>query len=363
MSYVKMWGVSQSSRRGKAPAVVGVVTLSLTIFAGGPSQAQERNDPQRVTIQGLVLDEVSRLPLEGVVVHFVGLGASIETDATGHFQVEGIRIGIYRIVLDHAGYRTSRGEFNVDRAGQFTLVLMPLGGDGDDEVTAGRFVGRVFDVESGQPMVGVEVHIAEIFMSGVTNTSGRFLMPAVPPGRYAVEFSSLGYATRVDTVAIVSGQTSNARVRLSLDPLVIDPIEVTLEARELALEDVGFYQRRAVGFGTFIDRTIIEETNPHKLTDLFLAIPGVSFVTVPPMGRAVVLRGGRVGLDGMCLPKVVLDGVVMDRSPDAPGLIDQLVDPANVAGIEVFPSSAGLPIQYSGINSACGVILIWTRRS
>ena len=43
-------------------------------------------------------------------------------------------------------------------------------------------------------------------------------------------------------------------------------------------------------------------------------------------------------------------------------LIDRLIDPESVAGVEIFPSSAGVPTQYAGIDATCGVILFWTRR-
>ena len=42
--------------------------------------------------------------------------------------------------------------------------------------------------------------------------------------------------------------------------------------------------------------------------------------------------------------------------------LDLLVHPDNVAAIEVFPSPAGVPVQYNNRGSACGVILVWTRR-
>ena len=153
---------------------------------------------------------------------------------------------------------------------------------------------------------------------------------------------------------ILAGQTTDARVRLALDPIEIAPIEVIIETRELILEDVGFYKRRSEGFGRFLDRVVIEKRGPHKMSDLFAEIPGVSLVWVPPTGQAVVLRQ-------RCIPTVVLDDQILDPVPgDRAVLIDDYVGPDVVAGIELFPSSAGIPVQYA--HDVCGVILIWTRR-
>ena len=354
--------MSQLTRQVEAPAAVSGVALLLVLLAGGTADAmQEGTDPERVTIQGRIVDEVTRVPLAGVMVFFRTLGVSVQTDSTGQFEVKGLQKGVYELELSLDGYERTTGEFAVLVEGSFVTSMMPLNAAGD--VPSGRFVGRVTDWESGEPVVSVDVQITELFMGGVTNEAGRFDMAAVPPGRYPVEFSSLGYATRVDTVEIVSGQTSDVKVRLSLDPLDIEPIEVIVEPRELILEDVGFYQRRNDGFGEFIDRAVIEVRGPHKLTDLFTGLPGVRLSpdASNPLEQVVVLRGGRLG-GGVCLPKVVLDGLVVPPLPGAPVVIDRLVNPDGVAGIEIFPSSAGVPIKYAGADAACGVILIWTRR-
>jgi hypothetical protein len=246
--------------------------------------------------------------------------------------------------------------------------MVPLNAAAD--IPAGRFVGRVTDAESGNPLPDAEVHLRQVFLGGATDEGGWFDLPAVPPGRYAVEFSYLGYATRVDTVDIVSGLTSDVRVPLALDPIEVDPIEVVVERRELILEDVGFYRRADEGFGEFIDLADIEALRPTEVTDLFTRVPGAILVPDPynPLQRSVVLRGGRMGRllasggADHCYPYVVVDGNIVHRGGDTPAQIDFLVDPVQVAGIEVFPSSMGVPIQYGGLDAACGVIVIWTRR-
>ena len=57
-----------------------------------------------------------------------------------------------------------------------------------------------------------------------------------------------------------------------------------------------------------------------------------------------------------CTPTVVLDGAVVGR-----GDVD-VVAPHSLEAIEVYPSAAGVPVQYSGYLSPCGAILLWSRR-
>ena len=65
---------------------------------------------------------------------------------------------------------------------------------------------------------------------------------------------------------------------------------------------------------------------------------------------------------GVYYATLIVDGNIVHRGGGTPAQIDFLVDPVQVAGIEVFPSSMGVPIQYGGLDAACGVIVIWTRR-
>jgi len=359
------------TRRARRPCNLGrayrVAAFALACLAAPiPSTAQAATDSTRVTIQGRVLDAVTRTPLEGVAVQLAAFGVNIRTDSTGLFVIRGIPVGAYDLSLSLPGYQRAEGQFAVLRGGSFVTTLRPLSAP-IDVVATGFFVGRIVDGEAGTPVAGADVRIADFYLSGITDEEGRFRMSGVPPGSHRVSFSSLGYATRTDTVDFVAGQTSDARVRLARDPIEIEPIEVTVERRELALQREGFYDRREEGFGQFIDLEAIERRRPEVVTDLFTGLPGVGIVSSPynALERTVLLRGGRnsnfVG-DGNCYPMVVIDGLVVHRGGAEPAVIDNLVDPRSIAGIEVYPSQTGVPIQFSGIDAACGAVLVWTRR-
>jgi len=344
----------------------GSLLVLAVLLGAGAARAQVATEPERVTIRGRVVDETTRVPLAGVVVSFQNLGVAVQTDSTGQFEVKGIQVGVYYLELTRPGYRPSTGEFAIMREGSFITSMMPVNAAMD--IPAGRFVGRVTDAESGDPLSDAEIHIPQVFLGAASDEGGWFDLAAVPPGRYPVEFSHLGYATRVDTVDIVSGLTSDVRVPLAVDPIEVEPLEVVVERREMILEDVGFYRRQERGYGEFIDLADIEAQRPTEMTDLFTRLPGAILVPDPynPLQRSVVLRGGRMDnvLSGgeHCYPYVVVDGNIVHRGGDSPAQIDFLVEPSQVAGVEVFPSSLGVPIQYGGLDAACGVIVIWTRR-
>ncbi len=357
----------RESRRG-ARRIGLALGVCAAVAGAADAHAQEPPEPdERVTISGRVVDQVTRSPLSGVLVEIRDLGVGVETDSVGRFEVRGIRLGVYSFAFSRTGYRPSTGELAVLRPGSFVTAMIPI--TAGAELAAGRFVGLVTD-ESGAPIANAEVQIPSAFMGALTREDGRFRFDAVPPGLHRVEFSFLGRATRVETVEVASGLTSDATVRLPVQPIEVDPIEVVVERREVFLEDIGFYERRSSGFGEFIDLEAIEQRAPNLVTDLFTTLPGALLVPSPynPLERSVVLRGGRLGRGGLtgggdhCYPMVVIDGQITHRGGSTPAQIDYLIESSAIAGIEVFPSSVGVPVQFGGLDAACGVIVIWSRR-
>lgn len=42
--------------------------------------------------------------------------------------------------------------------------------------------------------------------------------------------------------------------------------------------------------------------------------------------------------------------------------LDELVNPTEVATVEVYPSASEMPAEFGGSTGQCGSIVIWTRR-
>ena len=42
-------------------------------------------------------------------------------------------------------------------------------------------------------------------------------------------------------------------------------------------------------------------------------------------------------------------------------MLNYIVDPDKVAGVEVYQGGATMPVQYGGTMGGCGAIVIWTR--
>jgi hypothetical protein len=181
----------------------------------------------------------------------------------------------------------------------------------------------------------------------------------------------LGYSSREDLVAVDGGKILTLELTLAVRPIELDPIVVSVEARSLDLELAGFYQRREATSGLFITREKVEERAPLYTTDLFRGLAGIRVVGGLGMGtqQAVVLAGSRAlsfsGGGGACYPTVWIDGQMVHVGTagpmgGGPAFLDNLIQPDQIAGMEIYNSAASMPVQYN-LYGGCGVIVIWTR--
>ena len=344
-----------------------------------------------VSITGQVVDGVSGDPIPGVAVTFAPRGSDpqpgleLETDSAGQFTVPSIAVGSYRLELAHPLYNPAVGDFTVMRAGGFVTTMQPVV-HGDGELLTG-IVGVLTDAQAGDLLSGVSVRTGQEETGAFTDMRGEFLFDQLVPGQHVLEFSMIGYAPRADTIRVTAGRVTNVRVSLSLDPVALEPIEVSVERREVKLQKVGFYHRRHTGFGKYIDRQDIEDRGPMEVTDLFSGMPGVEIFTHPTsaLGKFVVLRAGRLPWPSRtlteeqirereerfkhfqppeynrCFPAVYIDDLLSHPGGEDPARLDDLLVPSAIAGIEVYPSTTGLPPKYQATGARCGVIVIWTR--
>ena len=336
----------------------GVLLCALAGAVAVPQAvAQETVEADTVTVTGNVVDEATGDPIQGVIVVVESRGLTFVTDAEGRFVFSEVVRGVYDLQLIHRDYERLEGDLTVDRPGEFFLAMTPFDNPAAGMVTG--IVGIVTDQASGDPIPDVVVNATGAGRVDRTDAEGRFSLADLPPGRHEVVFSHLGYIERAESIGVEAGRVASARIVLAVDAIALDPIEVTVDRRDRNLQDAGFYQRREDGWGYFVDREDIEKWNPIDLTDALIRFPGVAIVADArsPIDRRLRLRGrGR----GVCSPTIYLDGVMLT------GLrafsINDIVDPLSVAGIELYRGLAGVPGQYSGLVSSCGVVLIWLRR-
>jgi hypothetical protein len=215
----------------------------------------------------------------------------------------------------------------------------------------GRTLAGVVTDTTGRPIAHVEVGLLagrEIARSLRTGEDGRFELTNLPDRKTSIVVRRLGYQPRVYTVQIREGAT-RAFLPVVLDPMPAELEKIIVMAR--VAESGGrlrdFYERkRRNAWGTFIEREEIERRNPLWMSDMLRMVPGVRVMPIRWGGNAVRLRDG-------CWPTVWVDGM-----PIRGAELDEVISPSEVAGVEVYRSRAGTPVQFTG---SCGAIVVWTR--
>lgn len=181
-----------------------------------------------------------------------------------------------------------------------------------------------------------------------SGSDGRFAFADISPGAASITVRRLGYQPRRVDVDI-STSTAKEPLELALVPVATDIEAVTIEGASGKMQ--AFNDRRArSSFGYFFDQNDIRKKSPRYVSELFRTIPGARLRASRRSGNILELRN--------CTPRIWLDGV---RTDDAE--IDELISPSEIAGMEIYPSFAGVPAEYMDKeNRACGVILVWSRQ-
>jgi hypothetical protein len=212
---------------------------------------------------------------------------------------------------------------------------------------SGIVVGEDDRAPLSDAVVGVERR-GRTLSSIRSGSDGRFALEGVPPGASFITVRRLGYQPR-KVEFDVSTATASAPLELSLVPVATDIEAVTIEGATGKLQ--AFNDRRArSSFGYFFDQNEIRKKSPRFVSELFRTIPGARLRASRRNGNILELRN--------CTPRIWLDGVRADNAE-----IDELISPSEIAGLEIYPSFAGVPAEYMDKeNRACGVILVWSRQ-
>jgi hypothetical protein len=109
------------------------------------------------------------------------------------------------------------------------VVLMLLGVSSLLAQSGGKISGKVTDDATGEPLPGCNVVIVGTVMGASTDADGTFFILNVPPGKYDVQTSVIGYKRIMESGVIVnSGKTTTVNFKLRLTELIQK--EVIIEA-------------------------------------------------------------------------------------------------------------------------------------
>lgn len=167
---------------------------------------------------------------------------------------------------------------------------------------AGTIEGRVLDRDTRTPLIGANIILLNTALGAVSDTEGRFAIPNVPVGTYALQFRMVGYTafTRADVI-VRPQRTTTANAELTEQTIESEQVVVTagyfrqndtqpLSLTALSAEEI----RRAPGSGGDISRVVMSLPSLAKVND---------------QSNSLIVRGGSplenaFFLDGIEIPNI-----------------------------------------------------------
>jgi len=160
--------------------------------------------------------------------------------------------------------------------------------------------GFLYDKESGEPLIGVNIYTSNNQYSTQSNIDGFYSLTKMAAGDYRIIFSMVGFAEIVESVSLLNGDVKTFNKRLAEDAINLDGANVIGDLND---------QKNDVRIG-------IETVTPKDITKLpsiggapdiaqyMQVIPGVTFTG--DQGGQLYIRGG-----SPIQNKVLLDGMVV----------------------------------------------------
>ena len=244
---------------------------------------------------------------------------------------------------------------------------------------------KVYQFDNASALAGATILLVDssgvVQRSAVTDSAGSVVLHAPFVGMFSLRLRRIGWhLVHEPEVMLAAGAVANLDLVARETAVELDPIAITVDGVETFVPPRlrRFYERRARGRGWFLTAEDLEKRNPMRITHALSMIPGVRLYTVDGhhmtvrMNTAIGMFGfnasgrrdtdapaGRNKIPG-CPPLLYLDGLPLG---DTDGMLDTIVFPHEVAGIEVYRRASELPAEFSGSRSGCGVIVIWTKRA
>jgi len=217
------------------------------------------------------------------------------------------------------------------------LLLLPAAGLA---LAQGSITGTVRDAVNGEGLIGVNIIVVGTSSGAATDLDGRYVIPGLRAGEYAVKVSYIGFSTKLFTgIAVQDGQET--RLDVDLEEAVLSTDEEIVIIGEKPLLDV---EQATSSFSISA-----EQLSVAPLRDVQSAVATQVGVVRDPTG--LYIRGGRGDETGF-----IVDGVSAKDPLAGTGFG---LDIGSNAFSEIEVTTGGIGAEFGDVTS--GVVAVQTQ--
>jgi len=196
----------------------------------------------------------------------------------------------------------------------------------------GGIVGKILDEQTGSPLPGANVFLKGTHLGSSSDMKGEYYILNIPPGKYTLMVSYIGYVAKEYDVNVVYHQKAKFDIKMQPNVLEGEVVSVTAQA-EGQMQAIN-QQLSALTIKNVVSKAQIQELPEANAAEAVGRLPGVSLERTGGEGTKLVIRGMSAKYT-----KVQIDGVNMtatgntDRSTDL-----SMISPYMLEGIELTKS-------------------------
>ncbi|MFC1568865.1 TonB-dependent receptor domain-containing protein [bacterium] len=222
-----------------------------------------------------------------------------------------------------------------------TLILGHLMAQNKSVIT-----GHIVDEQTGKSLYGANVLIEGTFLGAASNAEGQFIISNIPPGRFSLQISMIGYEQKSIPVSVQVNTTQSVTIQLTPTILKQPTLIITATKRKQRIED-------APTTVNVLQGEDILKRNPTRLDEVLVNVSGLGIID-----GQLELRGS-TGFNWAAGSRVLLmiDGHPMING-DTGGISWDAIPVEEIERVEIV-KGAGSALY--GSNAMSGMVNIITR--
>jgi len=241
------------------------------------------------------------------------------------------------------------------------LIALPLAAQQPATPPRGGTITGVVRDSLARPVAGADVVAIPGESHARTDSTGRFVLTGLDNGAYTVRARKLGYAPAEWSVDLSKSGRLDIGLVLSQRMAALDTVRVRADGTCSPHSLDGFFCRRKLSKGLFLDYTDIDDKRTTYTADLFRDIDGFR-VDVRPTSRGPIRVP--VALEGWRCLNTLVDGWPVTGANQIPELS------WDVVAMEVYKLPADVPREYEKYAwtspfarqaARCSLVVYWTQ--